>query len=53
MIVALTGASGHIGSNLIRELLSLGHQPKEIKQPAKKVHSSKSIQGKTPTGPHI
>ena len=26
MIVALTGASGHIGSNLIRELLSLGHQ---------------------------
>lgn len=26
MIVALTGASGHIGSNLIRELISLGHQ---------------------------
>ncbi len=30
MIVALTGASGHIGSNLIRELLSLGHQVKVL-----------------------
>jgi len=40
MLVAITGASGHIGTNLCRELIAEGHQVRALIN-----HTSKSLEG--------